>query len=83
MPPVPKHADQLAHAGGLAPTVNGSSVEIVVPLSVMLELDGHAPVPPPFVSTFAVSRVPADSTVVDVKHGTAPLTPPVTVTGKA
>jgi hypothetical protein len=44
---------------------------------------GHAPAPPPRTKSPDGKSVPADSTVVDVKHGTAPDTPPVTVTGNA
>ncbi len=55
----------------------------MVPLSVISELLGQTPAPPPLGNTFAVSSVPAASVVVDVKHGIAPDTPPVTVTGKA
>ena len=60
-----------------------SAVLMVVPLSVMLELAGAPPAPPPFTRMFVLSIADDDSCVVELKYGIPPeVTVPATVTGK-
>jgi len=52
-----------------------------VPVSVMLEFVGGFPAPPPLTRMFVFRIAEADSTVVELKYGMPPETPPVIVTG--
>jgi hypothetical protein len=68
----------------LAPALIGSEVETVVPLSVMLELVGAPPAPPPFTRMFVFRMAEDVRAVVLLKYGMPPeVVVPETVSGNA